>query len=116
MKRREFIKKAGVGVGTAAVAAATFNAPFVHAAKKKPVDFALDIYQMPSAQDALKNRLIEGWVKALKMPNPVDGVYLLFEREGYEATYEGCGKAVAAYKAMHKSPPWGSDDSGPVSY
>jgi len=42
MKRRDFLKKAGVGA--AAVAAATVNAPFVHAAKKTTIKWRMQTY------------------------------------------------------------------------
>ena len=112
MKRRDFIKKAGVGA--VAVAATAVNAPFVHAGKKKIVDFALDIYQMPDDQDDLRNRLIEGWKKAIGSNNPVEKVFLLFQREGYDATYDECLQFVEVYKAMRQHPPW--TQSGPVAY
>ncbi|MFZ0451459.1 MAG: TRAP transporter substrate-binding protein [Desulfatiglandaceae bacterium] len=43
MKRRDFIKKAGVGAA-AAVAATAINAPFVHAAKKTTIKWRLQTY------------------------------------------------------------------------
>jgi hypothetical protein len=112
MKRRDFIKKAGLGV--AAVAATRVNVPLGHAGKKTIADFALDIYQMPDDQNDLRNRLIEGWKKAIRSDNPVEQVFLLFQREGYDATYEECLKLVEVYKAMRQSPPWST--SGPVAY
>ena len=42
MKRRDFLKKAGVG--TAAVAATAVNAPFVHAAKKTTIKWRMQTY------------------------------------------------------------------------
>ena len=111
MKRRDFIKKAGVGA--VAVAATAVNAPFVHAGKKKIADFALDIYKMPDSQDDLRDRLIAGWVTAINKPNAVEEVYLLFQREGYDATYEECLKLVELYKEMSVKPPWGGPGSSP---
>ena len=42
MKRRDFIKKAGIGA--AAVAATTVSAPFVHAAKKTTIKWRMQTY------------------------------------------------------------------------
>ena len=42
MKRRDFLKKAGVGA--AAVAATTVSAPFVHAAKKTTIKWRMQTY------------------------------------------------------------------------
>ena len=42
MKRRDFLKKAGVGA--AAVAATAVNAPFVHAAKKTTIKWRMQTY------------------------------------------------------------------------
>lgn len=77
------------------------------AGKKKPVDFALDIYQMPEDQANLRDRLIKGWNEAIGSDNPVEGVYMLFRREGYDATYEECLKFIEAYKEIRQNPPWG---------
>lgn len=114
MKRRDFIKK--VGVGAVAVAATTVNAPFVHAGKKKIADFALDIYKMPESQVDLRDRLIAGWGNAINKPNAVEEVYLLFQREGYDATYEECLKLVEVYKEMSVKPPWGGSGSSTAAY
>jgi TRAP-type mannitol/chloroaromatic compound transport system substrate-binding protein len=46
MKRRDFIKKAGIGA--AAVAATAVNAPFVHAAKKTTIRWRLQTYAGPA--------------------------------------------------------------------
>jgi TRAP-type mannitol/chloroaromatic compound transport system substrate-binding protein len=46
MKRRDFLKKAGVGA--AAVAATTVNAPFVHAAKKTTIKWRMQTYAGPA--------------------------------------------------------------------
>jgi|LGVF01.1.fsa_nt_gb hypothetical protein len=115
MKRRDFIKKAGVGV--AVIAATTVNAPFVHAAKKKPVDFALDIYQlgqMGPEQKKIRDRLATGWKKAIESNNPAEEVYMLFRLEGYDATYEECLKVVETYQNLEENPPW--IEGGPVAY
>ena len=46
MKRRDFLKKAGVGA--AAVAATAVNAPFVHAAKKTTIKWRMQTYAGPA--------------------------------------------------------------------
>ena len=46
MKRRDFIKKAGIGA--AAVAATTVSAPFVHAAKKTTIKWRMQTYAGPA--------------------------------------------------------------------
>ena len=46
MKRRDFLKKAGVGA--AAVAATTVNAPFVHAQNKTTIKWRLQTYAGPA--------------------------------------------------------------------
>jgi TRAP-type mannitol/chloroaromatic compound transport system substrate-binding protein len=62
MKRRDFIKKAGVGA--AAVAATAVNAPFVHAAKKTTIKWRLQTYAGASlAQEVIKPS-IEAFNKA----------------------------------------------------
>jgi TRAP-type mannitol/chloroaromatic compound transport system substrate-binding protein len=54
MKRREFIKKAGVGTA-AAVAATAVNAPFVHASKKTTIKWRLQTYAGAAlAQEVIK--------------------------------------------------------------
>jgi hypothetical protein len=46
MKRRDFLKKAGLG--TAAVAATAANAPFVHAAKETIIKWRLPTFTGPA--------------------------------------------------------------------
>ena len=46
MKRRDFLKKAGVGA--AAVAATTVNAPYVIASKKTPIKWRMQTYAGPA--------------------------------------------------------------------
>jgi len=56
MKRRDFIKKAGVGA--AAVAATAVNAPFVHAAKKTTIKWRMQTYAGPAlAEHVIKNSI-----------------------------------------------------------
>ena len=71
---------------------------------------------MPASQVDLRDRLISGWVNAIKKPNAVEEVYLLFQREGYDATYEECLKFVEVYKEMSVKPPWGGPGPSPVAY
>ncbi len=59
MKRRDFLKKAGVGAA-GAVAATTVNAPFVHASKKTPIKWRLQTYAGP----ALAEHVIKPQIKA----------------------------------------------------
>jgi TRAP-type mannitol/chloroaromatic compound transport system substrate-binding protein len=57
MKRRDFIKKAGVGAA-AAVAATAVNAPFVHAAKKTTIKWRMQTYAGPAlAEHVIKNSI-----------------------------------------------------------
>lgn len=102
MKRRDFIKKAGIGA--AAVAATSVNAPFADAKQKGIVDFALDAYF--SNNPGLQLRLRDGWEDAMTSDNRVEAVYLLLSREGYDATYGECLKFVKVYDQMIASPPW----------
>ena len=46
MKRRDFLKKAGIGA--AAVAATAVNAPFVHSAKKTTIKWRMQTYAGPA--------------------------------------------------------------------
>ena len=56
MKRRDFLKKAGVGA--AAVAATTVNAPFVHAQKKTTIKWRMQTYAGPAlAEHVIKNSI-----------------------------------------------------------
>ena len=54
MKRRDFLKKAGVGA--AAVAATTVNAPFVHAAKKTTIKWRMQTYAGAALPSMSANR------------------------------------------------------------
>ena len=112
MKRRDFIKKAGIGA--AAVAATSVNAPFADAKQKGIVDFALDIYN--ANQSNIKQRLATGWQNAIGDDNPVDKLYLFFRLEGYDVTLGDCVKIVEAYQKMKDYPPWQDAQGGPVAY
>ncbi|HOP46807.1 MAG TPA: hypothetical protein PK874_04025 [Desulfobacteraceae bacterium] len=85
--------------------------------KKKIADFALDVYQlgqMGPEQENERDRLVTGWKTAIASAKPVEGVYMFFRLEGYDATYEECLKVVEAYEYMRENPPWA--EGGPVSY
>ncbi len=70
MKRREFIKKAGVGA--AAVAATTVNAPFVHASKKTTIKWRMQTYAGAAlAQEVIKPS-IDAFNKAAKGEMQID--------------------------------------------
>ena len=57
MKRRDFIKKAGVGAA-AAVAATAVNAPYVIAQKKTPIKWRMQTYAGPAlAEHVIKNSI-----------------------------------------------------------
>jgi TRAP-type mannitol/chloroaromatic compound transport system substrate-binding protein len=57
MKRRDFLKKAGVGTA-AAVAATAVNAPYVFAQAKKPIKWRLQTYAGPAlAEHVIKNSI-----------------------------------------------------------
>ena len=62
MKRREFIKKAGVG--TAAVAATAINAPFVHAQKKTTIKWRMQTYAGPALAEHVIKPSIDAFNKA----------------------------------------------------
>jgi len=63
MKRREFLKKAGVGA-TAAVAATAVNAPFVHASQKSTIRWRLQTYAGPALAEHVIKPQIEAFNKA----------------------------------------------------
>jgi TRAP-type mannitol/chloroaromatic compound transport system substrate-binding protein len=62
MKRRDFIKKAGIGA--AAVAATAVNAPFVHAAKKTTIRWRLQTYAGPPLAEHVIKPSIDDFNKA----------------------------------------------------
>jgi len=62
MKRRDFLKKAGVGA--AAVAATTVNAPFVHAQKKTTIRWRMQTYAGPALAEHVIKNSIEAFNKA----------------------------------------------------
>ena len=62
MKRREFIKKAGVGA--AAVAATAVSAPFVHAAKKTTIKWRMQTYAGPALSAHVCKPAIDAFNKA----------------------------------------------------
>ena len=61
MKRRDFLKKAGVGA--AAVAATTVNAPFVHAAKKTTIKWRMQTYAGPALSEHVCKPAIDAFNK-----------------------------------------------------
>jgi TRAP-type mannitol/chloroaromatic compound transport system substrate-binding protein len=63
MKRRDFIKKAGVGAA-AAVAATAVNAPFVHAAKKTTIKWRMQTYAGPALAAHVIKPSIDAFNKA----------------------------------------------------
>ena len=62
LKRREFIKKAGIGTA-AAVAATTISAPYVHAAKKTTIKWRLQTYAGPALAAEVIKRSIDNFNK-----------------------------------------------------
>ena len=62
MKRREFLKKAGVG--TAAVAATAVNAPYVLAQKKTPIRWRLQTYAGPALAEHVIKPSVDAFNKA----------------------------------------------------
>lgn len=62
MKRRDFIKKAGVG--TAALAATTIHAPFVHADKKTTIRWRMQTYAGPALAEHVIKPSIDAFNKA----------------------------------------------------
>jgi len=62
MKRRDFLKKAGVGA--AAVAATAVNAPFVHAAKKTTIKWRMQTYAGPALAAHVCKPSIDAFNKA----------------------------------------------------
>ena len=63
MKRRDFIKKAGVGAA-AAVAATAVNAPFVHAAKKTTIKWRMQTYAGPALAAHVCKKGVDAFNKA----------------------------------------------------
>jgi TRAP-type mannitol/chloroaromatic compound transport system substrate-binding protein len=63
MKRRDFLKKAGVGA--AAVAATTVNAPFVHAAKKTTIKWRMQTYAGPALAAHVAKPAIDAFNKVV---------------------------------------------------
>lgn len=63
MKRRDFLKKAGVGA-TAAAAATVVNAPFVHAQKKTTIKWRLQTYAGPALAEHVIKPQIDAFNKA----------------------------------------------------
>ncbi len=62
IKRRDFIKK--VGVGAAAVAATAVNAPFVHAAKKSTIKWRMQTYAGPALAAHVAKPFVDAFNKA----------------------------------------------------
>jgi len=62
MKRRDFLKKAGVGA--AAVAATTVNAPFVHAAKKTTIKWRMQTYAGAALAEEVVKKSVQAFNKA----------------------------------------------------
>jgi TRAP-type mannitol/chloroaromatic compound transport system substrate-binding protein len=63
MKRRDFIKKAGVGTA-AAVAATAVNAPYVKAQKKTPIKWRMQTYAGPALAEHVIKPSIDAFNKA----------------------------------------------------
>jgi hypothetical protein len=86
--------------------------------KRTYVDFALDIYHKDENERPLVDRLIKEWNNAIRDPNPVQALYMLFRLEGYDdVTYEEVLKFWETYKAMRIEPPWkAAEEGGPVCY
>ena len=64
MKRRDFIKK--TGLGAAAVAATAVNAPFVHASKKTPIKWRMQTYAGPALAAHVCKPAIDAFNKVAK--------------------------------------------------
>jgi len=62
MKRRDFLKKAGVGA--AAVAATTVNAPFVHAANKTTIKWRMQTYAGAALAEEVVKKSVQAFNKA----------------------------------------------------
>jgi len=62
IKRRDFLKKAGVGA--AAVAATTVNAPFVHAAKKTTIKWRMQTYAGAALAEEVVKKSVQAFNKA----------------------------------------------------
>jgi len=62
MKRRDFLKKAGVGA--AAVAATTVNAPFVHAQKKTTIKWRMQTYAGAALAEEVVKKSVQAFNKA----------------------------------------------------
>jgi TRAP-type mannitol/chloroaromatic compound transport system substrate-binding protein len=95
MKRRDFIKKAGLGA--AAVAATTVNAPFVHAAQKTTIKWRMQTYAGAALAEEVVKRSIKMFNEAANGEMQID-LYtadeLVPQSELFRAVQKGTVDAV----------------------
>ena len=95
MKRRDFLKKAGVGA--AAVAATTVNAPFVHAANKTTIKWRMQTYAGAALAEEVVKKSVQAFNKAANGEMVID-LYtadeLVTQGELFRAVQKGTVDAV----------------------
>ena len=96
IKRRDFIKKAGVGA--AAVAATAVNAPFVHAAKKTTIKWRMQTYAGAALSAHVCKPAIDAFNKALDAP------YIVARRKHREIFGHYPDELTLTFLALQKDP------------